>query len=167
MGKFWDLVGLFFFGFVALFAGVFNLILEYPLHSIFIVLIVLAIKYILKTRKELMKNYLFIAFIIGGLLACLLSLNGCSPLGQLTAAQLTGLTTEQIDALDKAGQSVMVCLQGGGPPGAGALSVVGVPKSATGNVSFAPDCHPTVNVQVGGATKPAVTPAPAVTATKP
>src|SRR5689334_650882 len=94
-------------------------------------------------------------------------LGGCSPLGQLTAAQLTGLTTEQIDALDKAGQSVMVCLQGGGPPGAGALSVVGVPKSATGNVSFAPDCHPTVNVQVGGATKPAVTPAPAVTATKP
>src|SRR5689334_9024506 len=92
---------------------------------------------------------------------------GCSPLTQLSSAQLTGLTTDQIDALDKAGQSVMVCLQGGGPPGAGALSVVGVPKSAGGTVSFAPDCHPTVAVTLSGAAKPAVVPAPTVTATKP
>ena len=83
-------------------------------------------------------------------------MSGCSPLTQLSAAQLTGLTTEQIDALDKAGQSVMVCLQGGGPPGGGSLSVVGAPKTARGSVSFAPDCHPTVNLQLGnGAPAPA------------
>src|SRR5690349_15875729 len=80
-------------------------------------------------------------------------LAGCSPLAQLSSAQLTGLTTEQIDALDKAGQSVMVCLQGGGPPGAGALSVVGVPKSATGSITFTPDCHPNVNINLSGTSK--------------
>lgn len=45
MGKFSGLVGLFFFGFIAIFAGFLDLVLEYPIHFILIVLLILLIKF--------------------------------------------------------------------------------------------------------------------------
>src|SRR5689334_8863729 len=58
IGKFSDLVGLFFFGFVALFAGFWNLVLSYPIESVLLVLIAIAIKQILRIRREHMKNFI-------------------------------------------------------------------------------------------------------------
>lgn len=78
------------------------------------------------------------AFII----ACLLSLNSCV-LGPIAAQQLT---TDQMDALKRYNDTgdVYACFLVGGPPPAGNIVAIAVPKGARVEVSFGPDCHGTL-----------------------
>lgn len=93
--------------------------------------------------------------VAASLLGVLLSLNGCSPLLRVEDKDLLTLTPVQIQALDAAGQSVLVCIQGtmAGMGGTGSANVIAVPKTATGTAKFSVDCHPEVNINLQGVVK--------------
>ncbi len=96
---------------------------------------------------------LIVAFLAMGFSGCV------SPLARVTSDQLGTLSVDQIKALDAAGQAIAVCIQANGPPGAGSVVITSIPKSATGNLSFGPDCHPTISATLQGTV--GVTPSPA------
>jgi hypothetical protein len=47
-------------------------------------------------------------------------------------------------------EGALVCGFGAGPPGAGALTFIVIPKDAQGTIKFGPDCHPQVDLKIGG-----------------
>lgn len=70
-----------------------------------------------------------------------LFLSGCSGLlihQSMTRGDL--LTPEQIAAYDKVGSKVFSCFQLAGPPPAGSLVLVTVPKESKTDIKFAPGC---------------------------
>lgn len=52
--------------------------------------------------------------------------------------------------LERVPEGAVACGFGAGPPGAGALTFIVLPKDATGNIKFGPDCHPQVDLKIGG-----------------
>jgi len=81
-------------------------------------------------------------WIAGLLLALLLSTSGCV-LGPIAASQLS---KDQMDALKEYNDTgdVYGCILVGGPPPAGNIVAIIVPKGAPVDVSFGPDCHGTL-----------------------
>ena len=72
----------------------------------------------------------------------LIFLNGCAAqLARVPADQLSGLSADQIKALKDAGQKVRACLEVGGPPIAGAGTILILPGDDTQTYVFGPDCH--------------------------
>lgn len=59
----------------------------------------------------------------------------------LTATQAVAMTPEQIAAYKDKGFKVFLCLQGGGPPGAGGLTYMIVDKESTVDLQFSPNCQ--------------------------
>lgn len=76
------------------------------------------------------------------LILLLLTETGCI-LGPIAASQLS---SDQIDALKRYNDAgdVYACFLVGGPPPAGNIVAVVVPKGAPINISFAQDCHAVV-----------------------
>lgn len=75
------------------------------------------------------------------LVLAVLSLTGCS--GLLIHQSLTKgdvLTPEQIEQYDKVGSKVFSCFQLAGPPPAGSLTLITIPKESTAAVKFSPGC---------------------------
>lgn len=71
----------------------------------------------------------------------MLSLSGCS--GLLIHQSLTksdNLTPEQIEAYAKVGAKVSSCFTLAGPPPAGSLVLVTIPKESKADIRFGPGC---------------------------
>lgn len=78
---------------------------------------------------------------IAAALVILLSLTGCS--GLLIHQSLTRgdvLTPEQIAEYDRVGSKVFSCFALAGPPPAGSLVLITIPKESTVTVKFSPGC---------------------------
>ena len=82
-------------------------------------------------------------FVLGSLLACVLSLTGCT--GMLIGNALQqgqNLTPEQIKAYNDVGANVYGCFQIGGPPPAGNTQWIVIPKGSNAPLPrFGDMCH--------------------------
>lgn len=67
--------------------------------------------------------------------------SGCTLPAQLTAAQAMKMDPEQIAAYKDKGYKVFMCVQGGGPPGAGGLTFMLVDEKSTVDLQFSPNCQ--------------------------
>lgn len=79
------------------------------------------------------------------LLMLSLLFGGCA----LTPQQAATLTPDQISAYSNANEDVYACVYGGGPPGAGGLTVMVLPKSAKPQINFSPSCN-IISGKIGG-----------------
>ena len=73
-------------------------------------------------------------------LLLVLALSGCQAMG-LMPTQPTDLTPEQIKAYSDAGLKVYKCFTLAGPPPAGGVGAVLLPKEDPATVKFLPGCH--------------------------
>jgi len=91
----------------------------------------------------------------------LLGLIGCSTYGIPTAMQakdLNGMSQEALQAYNQMGNNLVLCGFGGGPPGAGQIIFMSVPKTATGTLSFDSGCHPQGTLTLTGIKDLPITP---------
>ena len=61
---------------------------------------------------------------------------GCA----ITAQNAASLTPEQIQALREQGHEIVKCVQIGGPPPSGNVTVLVIPKDSRAHLKFAPNC---------------------------
>ena len=85
-------------------------------------------------------RFIMTRFVIAIVIIAAFYLNGCQAMG-LMPEQPGDLTPEQIKAYSDAGSKVYKCFTLAGPPPAGGVGAVILPKEDKSTVKFLPGCH--------------------------